>query len=287
MDTYARAFDRREGFRMEYRLRRHDGEYRWILDIGAPRFNADHSLAGFIGAGIDVTERKIAEKALAGVSGKLIEAQELERARIARELHDDICQRLALLSVEIVRVQKDSPSLPEQILRRMDELQKQASEIGFDVQSLSHELHSSKLELLGLVPAIRGFCREFGEQQKIEIDFKAQDFPGSAPQEVSLCAFRVLQEALHNSAKHSQAQKINVELSWMANEILLTVRDSGVGFDSKAIVKESRGLGLVSMRERLKLVNGELFIESEPGRGTTIHARVPFSPGGSPMSMAG
>ena len=287
MDTYGHAFDRREGFRMEYRLRRHDGEYRWILDIGAPRFNADHSFAGFIGAGIDVTERKMAEKALAGVSGKLIEAQELERARIARELHDDICQRLALLSVEIVRVQKDSPSLPQGILRRMDELQKQASEIGFDVQSLSHELHSSKLELLGLVPAIRGFCREFGEQQKIEIDFKAQDFPGSAPQDVSLCAFRVLQEALHNSAKHSQAQKINVELSWRANEIRLTVRDSGVGFDSKAIIKEGRGLGLVSMRERLKLVNGELSIESEPGRGTTIHARVPFSPGASPMSMAG
>ena len=287
LHTYTQAFDRREGFQMEYRLRRHDGEYRWILDIGVPRFNSDGPFVGYIGVGIDVTERKMAEGVLAGVSRKLIEAQEQERARIARDLHDDICQRLALLAVEIVRLQKDSAELPEEARRQMGELHRQASEIGADVQSLSHELHSSKLELLGLVPAVRGLCRDFGEQQKIEIDFKAHDLPGSVPQDISLCLFRVLQESLHNSAKYSQVRKVNVRLWWEKDEVHLMVRDSGVGFDSKAAAKEGRGLGLVSMRQRLRLVNGELSIESAPGQGTTVHARAPLNQENNLLPAAG
>jgi len=287
IDIYTQSFDRRQEFRMEYRLRRHDGEYRWILDIGTPRFNADHSFAGYIGAGIDVTERKTVEKTLADINGRLIEAQEQERALIARELHDDICQRLALLSVEIVRLQKDSPDVPENIRLRMNELQKQASEIGFDVQSLSHELHSAKLELLGLVPAVRGFCKEFGAQQEVKIDFQADDVPNSVPKDISLCLFRVLQEVLHNGVKHSHAHEFKVRLSWQEDEIHLMVRDSGVGFDSKMVMKEGRGLGLISMRERIKLVKGNLLIESEPGRGTTIHARVPLNRGSDFMLAAG
>lgn len=287
MDTYIQSFDRRHGFRMEYRLRRHDGEYRWVLDIGTPRFNADHSFAGYIGAAIDVTERKEAEKALAGISGKLIEAQEQERTRIARELHDDICQRLALLSVQLVRVQKDFSDLPEEIQCRMGELRNQVSEIAFDVQSLSHELHSSKLELLGLVPAIKGFCKEFGEQQDLEIDFKTQNLPSPLLYDISLCLFRILQEALHNATKHSQAQQITVELSYKENQIHLMVHDSGVGFDSKLVVREGRGLGLINMQERLRMVNGELVIESQPGSGTTIHARVPLTMGSNVMPIAG
>jgi len=133
MDTYTLAFDRREECRMEYRLRRRDGEYRWVLDIG-PRFNRDRSFAGFIGTGIDITERKLAEANLASMRGRLIEAQEQERTRIARELHDDINQRIAMLSIKLERLKQDlSPNLPPEILGRIDELHKQACEIGSEL----------------------------------------------------------------------------------------------------------------------------------------------------------
>ena len=184
------------------------------------------------------------------------------------------------------QLQHDHPDLPPEVRSRMDKLRKQTSEIATDIQSLSHELHSSKLEYLGIAAAMRGFCREFGEQQKVEIDFKTHDLPSPLPPDISLCLFRVLQEALHNSAKHSGVRHFEVRLWGTSDEIHLTVRDSGAGFDSEA-AKESRGLGLISMEERLKLVNGTLSIESQPKRGTTIHARVPFDSSSDSARAAG
>jgi len=285
VETYTQAFDFRNDFRMEYRLRRNDGEYRWLLDIGVPRFNQDHLFAGYIGTCIDVTERKQAEEALSGISRKLIEAQEQERTRIARELHDDIAQRLALLAIQLEQLQKLPPNLSE-VRSRMGELWKRTSEIATDVQSMSHELHSSKLEVLGIVAAMRGFCREFSEQQKLEIDFQTHDLRSPVPPDTALCFFRVLQEALHNSAKHSGVRHFEVRLWGTSDETHLTVRDSGAGFDREA-AKQSQGIGLISMEERLKLVNGTLTIESQPKRGTTIHARVPISSGSDSMRAAG
>ena len=245
----------------------------------------------------DVTDRKRAEKALhqrdmelaeaqRGVSRRLIEAQEKERTRIARDLHDDIGQRLALLAIGLEQLQQNAHDLPAETRSRMGELWKQTSEIAADIQSLSHELHSSRLEYLGITAAMRAFCQEFGEQQKVEIDFKTRGLPTPVPPNVSLCLFRVLQEALHNSAKHSGVRRFEVQLWGMSGEIHLTVRDSGSGFDRKA-AKESRGLGLISMEERLKLLKGTLSIESQPQRGTTIHARVPLSSGSDSMRAAG
>jgi PAS domain S-box-containing protein len=231
-------------------------------------------LVGAVVAFVDITERKLAEAALANVSRKLIEAQEQERMRIGRELHDDIGQRLALVAIELQQHHENSVNLPD-VRSRMGELQKQISEIATDIQSLSHELHSAKLQYLGIAAAMRGFCREFAEQQKVEIDFNAHDLPNSLSPDISLCLFRVLQEALHNSAKHSGVRQLEVRLWEMSDEIHLTVKDSGAGFDREA-AKERRGLGLISMEERLKLVNGTLSIESQPKRGTKIHARVPF-----------
>jgi len=276
LETYIKSFDRREKFNMEYRLRRYDGEYRWILDNGVPRLNEDGSFAGYIGSCIDVSEQKLAEQALSAVSRKLIEAQEQERARIARELHDDICQRLALLAVELDQLQHGTPDWPAEVRSRMGELWKQTSEIATDLQTLSHELHSARLEFLGLAGAMRAFCKEFGEEQKVEIDFQTHDLPRPLPPDISLCLFRVLQEALHNSAKHSGGRRFEVCLWGTPADIHLTVGDSGVGFDTEA-ARQGHGLGLISMEERLRLLNGTFSIESQPNRGTTIRARVPLS----------
>lgn len=244
-----------------------------------------HEVVGAVVAFIDITERKLAEVALANVSRRLIEAQEQERTRIGRELHDDIGQRLALMAVELRRLQDNSVTLPD-VRSRVGELREQVSAIAGDIQSLSHELHSAKLQYLGIASAMRGFCQEFSEQQRVDIQFSTQDLPTPLPADISLCLFRVLQEALHNSAKHSGSKHVEVRLWGATDEIHLTVRDSGAGFDLE-IAKTSRGLGLISMEERLKLVNGTLSIDAQSNRGTTIHARVPVSSASESMRAAG
>jgi len=137
-------------------------------------------------------------------------------------------------------------------------------------------LHSSKLEYLGIAASMKGFCREFGKQQNVEIDFKSQSLPSSPPQDVSLCLFRILQEALHNSVKHSGSRHIDVQLWGTPEEVHLNISDSGAGFEQEA-AKQGQGLGLISMEERLKILHGTLSIESQPLRGTTVHARVPLN----------
>jgi PAS domain S-box-containing protein len=222
----------------------------------------------------DITDRKLSELALANLSRRLIEAQERERLRISRELHDDIGQRIALLAIELQQLLED----PSETRGRVDELQKQTAEIGADIQSLSHELHSSKLQILGIAAAAKGFCQEFETQQKVQIDLRIDDLPAVLPPDISLCFFRILQESLRNAAKHSNVRHFEVRLWGTSNEIHLTVSDSGVGFDRDA-AKASPGLGLISMEERLRMLNGTFSIESRPQHGSTIHARVPFSSG--------
>ena len=232
-------------------------------------------IVGAVVAFIDITERKVAEVALASVSRRLIEAQEQERTRIARELHDDIGQRLALLTIELEQLQQNSPDLPAEVRSRVGVLREQVSGVATDVQSLSHELHSSKLEYLGIATALRAFCEEFSDQQSVEVVFAHDEVPRTLPQGISLCLFRVLQEALHNAVKHSGARHFDVELRVTSNQIQLTVRDSGSGFDVAEAMK-THGLGLVSMAERLKLVDGQLSIDSQPQRGATICASIPL-----------
>ncbi len=419
LDTYITAFDRRDSFRMEYRLLRRDGNYRWILDQGIPRFNADGSFAGFTGSCIDVTERKVAEEslrdmnhtlmqqtallqsreellksfvknvpagvamldnemrylqvsdrwcsdysvnssevlgrshyelfpniprhwkemhhralagetlrceedpwvreagtswirwellpwktssgsiggvvifaeditqrkqmedALSGMSRKLIEAQEQERARIGRELHDDIVQRLSLLTLELEQLQND----PSEVRSRLEALQQQTIDIGKDLRGLSHELHSSKLRYLGVVAAIKGWCMEFAERQRIEVNFR-DDVSSAVPLEVGLCLLRVLQEALNNAMKHSGAKRTEVRLTEPSGEIHLIISDSGAGFDVEA-AKHDRGLGLASMQERVRTVHGSIVINSKPMGGTSIHVRVPLNSEETPQRVAG
>jgi PAS domain S-box-containing protein len=271
------AMNRHLPYVAEFRVLWPDGTVRWVAAKGTFYYATNGHPERMLGMAIDITERKLAEENLSQVSRKLIEAQEKERNRIGRDLHDDIGQRLALLAVELQQVKQALPDTAVEVSSRMDELSKQTSEIAADVQALSHELHSSKLEYLGIVTAMRAFCKEFGEQQRVEIEFRTHDLPSPLPSsEISLSLFRVLQEALHNASKHSGVLHFEVQLWGKPGEIHLTVSDSGVGFDTQA-TKESVGIGLRSMEERLKLVNGEFSVESQPNRGTTIHARVPLS----------
>ena len=273
-------------YTVEFRILWPDGTVRWVEATGKFYYSPDGEAVRMLGMDVDITERKLAEEALTAMRRSLIEAQEQERTRIARDLHDDTNQRLALLAVAIDQLKRDLPNATVEILGLVDKLRKETSEISKDIQALSHELHSPRLEYLGLAAAMRGFCKEFSEHQRVEIDFRSHDLPSPVPAEISLCLFRVLQEALHNSAKHSGAQRFEVRLWGASGEIHFTVSDSGAGFDLETALK-SRGLGLTSMQERLQLVKGKFSIDSKPQRGTTIHARVPLSSGDDSVRAAG
>jgi len=230
----------------------------------------------FVGEVLDITKRKEAEEVLSGIRQKLIEAQDEERTRIARELHDDIGQRLALFVIELDQIRQNNPAPPSDVLSRVCELQKQATELTTDVQTMSHTLHSSKLEMLGIVAAMRAACDEFGQHHKMEIDFQSRDLHVPLPSETSLGLFRVLQEALQNAGKHSGVKHVAVRLRGTPNEIHLIVQDLGKGFDLNAAMK-GRGLGLTNMQERVRVLNGTIIIQSKPMGGTTIHVRIPLT----------
>jgi PAS domain S-box-containing protein len=286
LHTYNESFDRREPFEMQYRLRRHDGEYRWLVDIGVPRLDSNGSFAGYIGSCIDITDRKLAEEAMADIGRRLIEAHEEERTWIGRELHDDINQRLALAVIELERWGGEHPNSEVDIHGHIGHLKQRLSDLGKDVQALSHRLHSSKLDYLGLTVAVSSFCREFSDQQRVEIDFTHARMPSSVPREISLCLFRILQEALQNAVKYSGVRHFTVKLEGAPAEIQLTVSDQGIGFDQHNAFS-GRGLGLISMRERAHLVKGDLSVTSQHAGGTTVRARVPFEAEERRTNLAG
>jgi PAS domain S-box-containing protein len=253
----------------EDRWDREDGTT-WVRWEVRPWKTPNGIIGGVLIFAEDITRRKQMEEAFSRMSRKLIESQEQERARIGRELHDDINQRLAMLALELEQLQGN----PSAVSTRLQELRKQTTELSNDVQALSHELHSSKLEYLGVVSGIKSWCKEFGERQKMEIDFKS-DVSSVLPLDVGVCLFRVLQESLHNAAKHSAVKRIEVQLREVSNEIHLIVTDLGRGFDVEAAI-QGQGLGLTSMQERVRLLNGSIDIQSKAMGGTTIHVRVPL-----------
>jgi PAS domain S-box-containing protein len=261
-----------------YRLLRPDGSILWLERTGHAFFDEEGRMVRMIGMVADVTERKLAEEALSNVGGRLIQAHEEERSRIARDLHDDIGQRLALLTNNLALMEQHPPGSVAEIRKRTQGHLQRLREIAVDVQAMSHRLHSSKLRYLGIVAAAKSFCQELSEQREVEIDFTHVDAPPAVPEDISLCLFRVLQEALQNAVKHSGVSHIEVEIRGASDVIHLTVRDEGVGFDPEAVVT-NRGLGLVSMQERVNLVKGTISITSRPQSGTEINVHVPLSAG--------
>jgi len=276
LSIYSGAFDARVDFEMEYRLRRYDGKFRWVVDYGVPRIESDGTFCGYIGSCVDITDRKLNAESLEELSGRLIAAQEEERGRIARELHDDFSQRLALLGIGLSRLWKKRPEAEEEERTVVRELWNRTQEISSDVHRLSHQLHSSKLEHVGLGSALMGLCEEISEKYGIQVEFTDRGVSSQISKDVALCLFRVAQEALSNVVKHSQAKQAQVELCNANNEIRLRIVDAGPGFDV-SLSNTDVGIGLVGMRERLRLVGGRLSVQSAPTRGTEILAEVPLS----------
>jgi PAS domain S-box-containing protein len=275
--TYTKAFDLRQPFSMEYRLRRHDGQYRWVVDKGVPRFLEDGTFAGYIGCCVDITEQKEAKVVQAELSGRLMQAHEEERARIARELHDDINQRLALLANGIQQLEHTAAFRDgKQEKAQLHAFFQLTSEIASDLQHLSHQLHPSKLHYLGLPAALRGLCHEVSQLHKVEIECVVRDIPADLHESVALNLFRIAQESLHNVIKHSRAHHAKLELACDANELRLRISDDGVGFNADQ-TKNRQGLGLISMEERLKLLGGRLSVWSHPSLGTQVEASVPVT----------
>jgi signal transduction histidine kinase/ABC-type uncharacterized transport system substrate-binding protein len=211
------------------------------------------------------------------LSGMLIDAQEKERSRVASELHDDFSQRLAILALGLENVLEATPASLGDVHKQLHELSKSTSELGSDLHTLSHRLHSSTLESLGLVPAVGALCKEFTAKQGVKVDLTADEIPRSVDPDLSLCIFRIAQEGLRNLKKHSGAEGAEVDLRMTGDRLEISVRDQGCGFDLSEL-RQNEGLGIRSMEERARLLGGKFEIHSEPGKGTTLEAWVPLKP---------
>ena len=283
--VYSSSFDARRGFEMEYRLRRADGEYRWVLDNGRPRYRKSE-FAGFIGSCLDVTEQKRTEERLRAsqqqlqtLAGNLLTAQEDERRRLSRELHDDFTQVLASLSIEFGRLATEIPSSLETTRAHILALQNRTNQLSAEVRRLAHGLHPSAIEDLGLSIALKEFCHQLGIAKAINVYFRGLVEDRSLDKTAATCLYRVAQESLRNSTIHGQASEIHVELTAEAASIHLRVRDNGTGFSIEDAHTKS-GLGLLAMQERIRFVGGTIPISSQPGKGTEISASVPVAGAG-------
>jgi PAS domain S-box-containing protein len=409
--VYSSSFDMRRDFRMEYRLRRADGEYRWLLDIGIPRFTPGNIFEGYIGSciditdriraeeererfvslaerslefismcdtqfkpfyvnpagrrlvglddleaacqvnvqdyffpedepfitnkflpcvlrdghgtveirfrhfktgeaiwmiynvfsifdargaivgwasvSVDVTERRRAEQALQqsqqelrALAGRLINAEEAERKRISRELHDDLSQKLAMLSFDTATLILTPPASVEEMKEPLRNVQTRLVQLSQDIRRISHGLHPSILEDLGLAAALGELCEEFSARDGIEVEFEQAAVPRRLPVEIASCLYRVAQEGLYNALKHGHASQVRLRAAGSPEGIHLHICDNGVGFNA-ATGRSRPSLGIVSMQERLRLVQGEFSIHSHPGKGTEVRVFIPLSERGN------
>ena len=258
-------------FQLEYRIVSKDGNVRWIHSRGkVESVNGSRIIRGAI---VDITKLKMAQEAVQELSRKLMNAQEKERARMARELHDDLNQSIALLSIQMAML-RNKPKNLEYVKDQLDQLISDVYRLAGDVRRISQELHPARLSLLGLEAALHGSCRELAAAHPLEIDFEAENLPRNLPEDISLCLYRVTQESLQNVIKHSAATSAHVSIKSEQGKIHLSVSDNGNGFDLEA-AKVRESLGLISIDERVRAVKGEAKIISAVGAGTKLEVQVP------------
>ena len=281
-------------YAVEHRILRRDGSVRWVSFWSRTLFEGGdgptRKPVRTMGAMIDMTERKRAEEALRQkqfelqnsqaqlqeLTSKLLTAQDSERQRIARDLHDDFGQRLAALVLEVASLQRHPPLLPELIGKALETVQEELTQLSKDLHDLAYRLHPSLLRHAGLRPAIEDHIQKAIERTGLHISLKARDLPSAIPLDWSICLFRVFQESLQNVVKHAKATEVLVKLSGSSKGIGLSVVDNGKGFDASDKIGHPKGMGLISMQERLRLMNGFLNIHSRPADGTKVCAWIPF-----------
>lgn len=274
---------KRQGFREEYRIRRRDDRWIWVLDRAYALWEGNSRAIRLVGSEKDITERKRAEELLRkheaqliNLTTKLLQAQDEERQRIARELHDDVTQRLAVLAVEISALTRsDSSEASRQ--GHIEHLRKAAAQLAEDVHNFAYRLHPSLLEHLGLEAAIRDQVDDFIRRTGLKVQYMQRKVPQSLPLSVATCLYRVTQESLQNVLKHAEASDVLIRLLGTATGVGVCIRDNGKGFIHEPAGSASRGLGLISMEERVRLFNGTFRIRTCIGKGTEIHAWVPCS----------
>jgi PAS domain S-box-containing protein len=269
---------------IEFRVLRADGSFRWIASRGRLQPTTAGKPGRMMGVAVDVSERKKTEdtlrrheRDLSKLAGRIIYAQEEELRRLSRELHDDLTQRLAALSLDAALIEKQLSPLQPQAVKDIKDLRSNLSEVAEEVHDLSRQLHPSILDDLGLVQAVQAECAAFTKKTGIDLSFMPHDFPGKVPQQSALCLYRVSREGLQNIAKHSQAAAASITLQGHSDGIRLLIQDKGIGFDPQEVRKRA-GIGLSSMRERVRLLNGTISFKSEPGQGTTIEVFIPLDP---------
>jgi len=280
----------RDEYNNEYRIRRFDGEHRWVTSKGMPRFSPTGEFLGYAGSLIDITDRRQAEEQLRSanaalatelaerirnereirsLSGRLMNAQEEERARIARELHDDLSQQIAALSIAMGNLKRQIPNQESDVRSQSDRIQQKLVQFAESLRRLSHQLHPAVLEYSGLASALRVYCDEFGVLTSIRVSFHAEGSFDHVPASTALGLYRIAQEALQNVAKHANAADAEVALRYSEGQLCLTIADRGAGMELHP-AQAFAGLGLVSIKERTRLLGGTVEILSQPNHGTTI-----------------
>ncbi len=289
--AYVRAFEARTAFLLEYRLRRADGAYRWLLATGVPKYGPDGGFAGYVGCDIDITERweaeertrenraalEVSHREVVHLAGRLIEAQDAERARVARDLHDDVSQQLAGLSIALssLKHRMVEARAGEDLQADLRALHQRTTALAQNVRHLSHDLHPTVLRHAGLVAALTSYCAELERSHGTVLTCRAEGDLGSIAPETALCLYRIAQEALRNVIAHAGAGRADVRLLRAGDDVEITISDDGRGFDVARSLAQGKGLGLVSITERVRLAGGTVGIVAGSTKGTEVRARIP------------